>query len=76
MNPVRNKALLSMIEPNPPCKLSNGIPKNQIKVLDREVEKLIENPRIGKQKKGGELVVLCPWAWGSTRSTLCLIHLL
>ena len=26
--------------------------KNQIKVLDKEVEKLIENPRIGEQKKG------------------------
>ena len=26
--------------------------KNQIEVLDREIEKLIKNPEVGKQKKG------------------------
>ena len=60
--------------------------KNQIRVLDEEIKKIVRNPRIGEQKKGdlktvwvhkfkvGPQLFLLAYEWDSKSRYLIAIH--
>jgi len=84
--PISNGVSINVVQSALFSRQKKKLHKNQIKVLDEEIKKIVENPKIGEQKKGdlkevwvhkfkiGPQLFLLAYGWNSTTRYLIAIH--